>query len=369
MGGEGSLAEPCLRIFEAPGKRLRPALTLAAAACGTDTAPDDALLHACAAVELVHTATLIHDDIMDGAQDRRGVSSINAQEGPRVALLCGDYLLALAGFAGATAGPGIGRQIGSTIVAVCEGQIQELNESFNAMRSPDSIVRAMEGKTASLIRTACHVGALCGGLPPVAVDALSCYGQSFGISFQIVDDVLDFVSSRELSGKPVMNDLRSGVYTLPVAFARAGAKGDELVELLEPEPGRPAPHGRHHPRDPHEPRDAGGQRWLDDEQVERAVEILCTGNHFRQAVDLALRYATEAAQRLTSVLDGPTARGLAQLPAFYVEDQLKRKAGDNALGRELTARLTFHGETGGACFGAAVGAAGDTSRPGQAAAP
>jgi geranylgeranyl pyrophosphate synthase len=332
--GEASLAEPSLRIFNGPGKRLRPALTLTAAACGNRFSPDEALLHACAAVELVHTATLIHDDIMDGAHNRRGVASINAQEGPDVALLCGDYLLALAGFAGATASRTIGREIARTITAVCEGQIQELNESFNPLRSPDSIIRAMEGKTAALIRTACYVGGLCGNLPPSGVDALSAYGHAFGVAFQIVDDVLDFVSSRELSGKPVMNDLRSGVYTLPVAFARTGELGRELVGVLRPVP------------EPKASEHASGRMSLDEVRVERAVAILRSGNHLRRAVDLARAYAETAARGLTSVLDGPTARGLARLPGFYVEDQLRRKAGDGILGRELTGWLPSE-EAGG----------------------
>ena len=150
-------------------------------------------------------------------------------------------------------------------------------DNFDPYRSEQSIFSAIEGKTAALLRTSCRLGGRCAGLDEDQIDALGNYGHAFGMSFQLIDDVLDFVSSKALSGKPVLNDLRCGVYTLPVALARTGEHGDELLRALVPghATGRPAT-------------STGLGPSLSESQVEAVGAILRSGDYFRRVLDLAM---------------------------------------------------------------------------------
>lgn len=306
-----NLADPCLRILRGPGKRLRPALVIGAAVCGPQPPDDRKLLAAAASVELMHIGSLVHDDIMDDATDRRGVATISFLEGPSTALLSGDVLFALCGYSAALVSQAAALEAAETIVALSNGQAREMADNFDPHRSEQSIVGAIEGKTAGLLRTSCRLGGLCAQLDADAIDALGAYGYAFGMSFQLVDDVLDFVSSKALSGKPVLNDLRCGVYTLPVALARMGEHGSELLDALEIPADRPREGATG--RDPR----------LSERQVEAAATILRSGDYLPRVLDRAMTYATEAAEYLTALPDGPTVRGLAQLPGLYVEDQMR----------------------------------------------
>jgi heptaprenyl diphosphate synthase/octaprenyl-diphosphate synthase len=314
-----NLADPCFRILRG-GKRVRPALVVASAACGTGLPDDRKLLGAAAAVEFLHIASLVHDDIMDNATDRRGVTTISFLEGPSTAILCGDVLFALCNYAAALVGPEAALEAAETIVALCNGQAREMADNFDPYRSEASIFSAMEGKTAALLRTSCRLGGLCAALDEGQIDALGDYGHAFGMSFQLIDDVLDFLSSQAVSGKPVLNDLRCGVYTLPVALARACEHGDELLAALAPAVNRPLGDGtRHAPS-------------LSEAQVDAAAAILRAGEHFRRVLDLARSYAVEAAEHLTVLSDGPTVRGLARLPGLYIEHQMRTVSDLHALG-------------------------------------
>ncbi len=311
---DASLAEPCLRILRGGGKRMRPALVMAAAACGHRPPDDPKVLAAAAAVEFMHLGSLVHDDMMDHAEDRRGVATISAREGSNAALLCGDVLFALSGHAAALVGRAAAVESAQTIVSLCNGQIREMLDTFNPARSEQAIFSSIEGKTAALLQTSCRLGAICGDLDPKAIDALGAYGHDFGMSFQLVDDVLDFVSNPALSGKPVLNDLRCGVYTLPVAIAFGQDCRQDLADALA----RPAPVPRNGTT-PHDLR-------LPEAQVEAAAGILRTGDYLHRVLGLAMDYARAAADHLTCLPTHPTLRGLGQLPASYVEAQLRSMA-------------------------------------------
>ena len=315
-----NLAEPCFRILRGPGKRVRPALVVASAACGAGVPDDRKVLAAAAAVEFVHIGSLVHDDIMDNATDRRGVTTISFLEGPSTALLCGDVLFALANYAAVKVGTDAALEAADTIVALCNGQAREMADNFDPYRSERSIFSAIEGKTAALLQTSCRLGGHCADLDVAQIDALGNYGHAFGMSFQLIDDVLDFVSSKALSGKPVLNDVRCGVYTLPVALARVSDRGDELLGALAPVTDGPTG-------------DANGRGpMLSDDQVEAASAILRSGDSFQRVLDLAMTYAIEAGEHLASLPDGPTVRGLARLPRLYLEDQMRTVPDLHALG-------------------------------------
>ncbi len=231
------LTEMTTHLVAAGGKRWRPALAVAAGSCATGDGPvsDDVVLGG-VAVELVHLGSLYHDDVMDEAATRRGVESVNARWGNLRAILAGDFLLAKASEIAASLGTEVAALLAATIGDMCAGQVRELQTAYNAGRDEQQYLAAIDGKTASLSAAACRIGALVAGLARPQVDALTTFGQRFGMAFQIVDDVLDVVATDEQLGKPAGNDLAEGVYTLPVIRALAEPGGaPELARLL----GRP----------------------------------------------------------------------------------------------------------------------------------
>jgi heptaprenyl diphosphate synthase len=226
------LTEVAGHLVQAGGKRLRPALVLATALTGVPDVTHEVVLGG-VSVELVHLGSLYHDDVMDEAEVRRGVQSVNARWGNLVAILAGDFLLARASEIAAGLGTEVAALLAATIGRLCEGQIGELQSAFNVERSEDSYLAAIAGKTAALMSTACRVGALTAGMPRADVDALTSLGRAFGMVFQIVDDILDLVGTDEELGKPSGHDMVEGVYTLPVIRALGTPDaGDELRALL-----------------------------------------------------------------------------------------------------------------------------------------
>ncbi|GIU86269.1 MAG: geranylgeranyl pyrophosphate synthase [Acidimicrobiia bacterium] len=208
-------------LLGAGGKRLRPALALCAAyACrgAGPGAPDEAVTGA-AAVELVHLGSLYHDDVIDEADTRRGVPSVNARWSNIVAILAGDYLLAQASALAASLGADVAGLLATTIGELCRGQVLELQYLFDVDRDEETYLSAIEGKTASLMATSCRIGGMVCGVPDDTLDALTRFGLHLGMCFQIVDDVLDVTGTEAELGKPAGNDVHEGVYTLPVIYA------------------------------------------------------------------------------------------------------------------------------------------------------
>lgn len=229
------LGEVAAHLVEAGGKRIRPALTLCAGylAGGGDQPADNDVVVGAVAVELVHLGSLYHDDVIDEAETRRGVPSVNARWSNIVAILGGDYMLARASALAARLGSEVAALLATTIGELCRGQVVELQHLFDTGRSEERYYSAIEGKTATLFGTACRVGGVVLGLPDRTLDALTDFGRQIGICFQIVDDVLDLTATDEALGKPAGQDLVEGVYTLPVIFALQDSA--ELRDLL----GRP----------------------------------------------------------------------------------------------------------------------------------
>ena len=218
-------------LLKAGGKRLRPALTLGAAyaARGAVTASAEAVTGA-AAVELVHLGSLYHDDVIDEAETRRGVPSVNARWSNIVAILAGDFLLARASALAASLGAEVAALLADTIGELCRGQVLELAHLFDVGRTEESYLSSVEGKTASLMATSCRIGGMVSGVSDDTLDALTRFGHHLGVCFQIVDDVLDVTATEAELGKPAGNDVHEGVYTLPVIHALTGSA--ELRDLL-----------------------------------------------------------------------------------------------------------------------------------------
>jgi heptaprenyl diphosphate synthase len=218
----------------AGGKRVRPGFAIASAATPFDPARpvSNEVIGGAAAVELVHIGSLYHDDVMDDADVRRGVPSVNAGWGNHRAILAGDFLLARASEIAASLGTEVAGLLASTIAKLCDGQIRELEATGRTDRTAEAYEASIAGKTASLLASACRIGAITGELARDHVDAVTDFGQAYGFAFQIVDDILDLTATEEELGKPTGNDLIEGVFTLPVIVALEGRDGAELGELL-----------------------------------------------------------------------------------------------------------------------------------------
>ena len=191
--------------------------------------PSDDAVTGGAAVELVHLGSLYHDDVIDEAETRRGVPSVNARWSNIVAILAGDYLLAQASSLAASLGADVAALLAATIGELCRGQVLELQYLFDTDRTEDSYLSAIEGKTASLMATACRVGGMVSNVSADTLDALTQFGQHLGMCFQVVDDVLDVTQTEAELGKPVGNDVHEGVYTLPVIYALQSPIAAELT--------------------------------------------------------------------------------------------------------------------------------------------
>jgi heptaprenyl diphosphate synthase len=227
------LAGPMGELFAAGGKRLRPALVLLAGRFGRLT---DSHLHAAAAVELTHAATLVHDDVIDNSPVRRGHPTIAAALGDAPAIVFGDYYFAKAyQQAALTADPAVVSAIAGAVMTICRGELAQNNHRYRYRPSLAEYRERIEAKTAALLAASAWVGARLAGLEEEAQEALRRYGIELGLAFQIADDVLDYTAGEAALGKPVGHDLLEGHATLPLL----------LAELPEPLPdGIPLPPAR-----------------------------------------------------------------------------------------------------------------------------
>jgi heptaprenyl diphosphate synthase len=228
------LTEIAGHLIAAGGKRVRPGFTIAAgsAANGSSVAATTDVVSGAVAVELVHIGSLYHDDVMDEAEVRRTVDSVNARWGNLTAILAGDFLLARASEIAASLGTEVAGLLAATIARLCEGQILELKDLFNLERSEENYLESIAGKTASLLATACKVGGIVAELDRDQIETLTVFGHAYGMAFQIVDDVLDIVATDEQLGKPAGNDLIEGCYTLPVIRSMQSDQRTDLEGLL-----------------------------------------------------------------------------------------------------------------------------------------
>ena len=217
-GGHGrQLAHHASSTISAGGKRLRPLLVCLSA--GVPAPESDALVRAAVAVELIHAATLVHDDVLDGSSLRRGRPTVFAAGGRLDATATGDLLFSRA-FAELAAGGQREpvRLLSRASSELAAGELMQRADAWNAEVSVERYLERCRLKTAVLFRVACELGALCGGGP---IETLVAFGQQIGLAFQLLDDVLDITGPPERTGKPRGADLLDGTVTLPVIIARA----------------------------------------------------------------------------------------------------------------------------------------------------
>jgi octaprenyl-diphosphate synthase len=220
------IPEVTTHLVEAGGKRLRPMLTLAAARlCGYD---GEDHLRLAATVEFIHTATLLHDDVVDESAQRRGRPTANLLWDNKSSVLVGDYLFARSfQLMVETGSLRVLDILANAAATIAEGEVLQLTAAANLATTEDIYLQVVRGKTAALFAAACEVGGEIAGVPSEQVETLRIYGDALGIAFQIVDDLLDYGGDATATGKNVGDDFRERKLTLPVIKAVAKADPDE----------------------------------------------------------------------------------------------------------------------------------------------
>ncbi|MGZ3528593.1 MAG: polyprenyl synthetase family protein [Vulcanimicrobiaceae bacterium] len=224
------ITEAVKRMLAAGGKRLRPRMTLLAAEANGSNATQH--LHLAAYMELIHVATLIHDDVVDHAQTRRGVNATAVDYGNRISVLAGDYLFAWI-FKNVTAqypNP-IPNILSATLADICDGEVLQLRALGDLDLPVAAYVDIVMKKTASLFAASAECGAIMAGANPLQVKALRDYGLYYGIAFQMYDDLLDMTADASRIGKPVGNDLQERKMTIPLILALGAGDSDFRAEV------------------------------------------------------------------------------------------------------------------------------------------
>ncbi len=229
------VTEAASYLVAAGGKRFRPLLVLLSGYFGDPS--DPRLIQGATAIEITHLATLYHDDVIDEADTRRGRPSVNARWDNTVAILTGDFLFAKASEISSDLGTDVTRLLARTIAILCDGQIREVAAAGRLDQSEDAYMEIIRRKTAQLMATSCRLGGMLSDAPPDTVERLDDFGMALGLAFQLSDDIMDVTSTEEELRKLPGQDMREGVYTLPVLHALAdGANGRKLEALLQEGP-------------------------------------------------------------------------------------------------------------------------------------
>jgi octaprenyl-diphosphate synthase len=288
-------------IIAAGGKRLRPMLTLATARlCGYRAEPGKPPRHVAlaAAVEFIHTATLLHDDVVDSSDLRRGLATANAVWGNKPSVLVGDFLFSRAFQLMVEDGSLKVLDILSTASAViAEGEVLQLVTSNDTGTTEEAYLEVISSKTAELFAAASRIGAVVADRPAGEEAALERFGRSLGVAFQLVDDVLDYSAQQEALGKTVGDDFRDGKITLPVVLAYQRGDGEEQRFW---------------------------RRTLEDcvqeeGDLERAIQLLRRHGTLRETLARAARYAAEARDALHLFAASPERDALAEVADFCIE--------------------------------------------------
>ncbi|MFC2002367.1 polyprenyl synthetase family protein [Chloroflexota bacterium] len=275
------------------GKRIRPVLTLLAGKF-YDYDPSS-ILPMAAAVELMHTATLVHDDAIDKSMVRRGRPTINKLWGEETAVLLGDYLFAKAGESATDTGNlHVVRLFTQTLQIISSGELDQSYNAFNLGQTRQQYLERVAQKTASLFSLATESGAILSWAPERSVEVLKEYGYNLGIAFQIVDDILDFTSTEEEIGKPIGSDLAQGTLTLLAML------------ILE-----------HYPEDNPVKRFFKNRNERDN--IKRAVELVRNSPVVQEGYQVALEYSSKACHNLNLLPDNASRQSLIELADYVIK--------------------------------------------------
>lgn len=282
-------------LIAAGGKRIRPLLTLASASLFAP--PDRRTYILAAAVEFIHSATLLHDDVVDVSRERRGRESANEIFGNKSSVLVGDYLFSRAfQLMVRTESLEVLRILSQASAVIAEGEVMQLSTTNNLETSRTQYLQVIKAKTAALFAAACEAGAVAAGADKDAQKALAAYGMALGIAFQIADDTLDYAADRETLGKTIGDDFREGKMTAPVLFALEGADESERAFWQ---------------------RTLGGLDQTESDLPE-AMKLIAARGALRKSMDYALEFVAAAQAALAPLPAGETKTLLYDMADYVV---------------------------------------------------
>ncbi|MEO9326928.1 polyprenyl synthetase family protein [Gordonia aurantiaca] len=299
--GDDVMTEAATHLAKAGGKRFRPMFAILAAQFGPR--PDHAdVITSATVVEMIHLATLYHDDVMDEATMRRGAPSANARWTNSIAILSGDFLFARASRLVSTLGPEAVRIIAETFAELVTGQMRETVGVKPGADPIEHYLQVVWEKTGSLIAAAARFGAMASGASEDDIERLSRIGDIVGVAFQVSDDIIDISSVSGDSGKTPGTDLREGVHTLPVLYALTGADAtsERLRELLVGPDGAPRP-------------------LTDDAEVDEALKLLVASEGMAAARAKLESFADEAHSMLAGLPETPAHKALSSLVDYTID--------------------------------------------------
>ncbi|MEL7562196.1 polyprenyl synthetase family protein [Dehalogenimonas sp. 4OHTPN] len=274
------------------GKILRPALTFMAGSCVDGQSKK--ILNMATANELMHIATLVHDDAIDRADTRRGRLTVNKLWGTEKAILLGDFLFARAGeFAASTDNLRVTKLFSQTLGIIAVGELRQARDIYSSDQGMEKYLQRIAGKTAALLKMSAESGAILAGGTEAQIEALAGYGYNLGLAFQIVDDILDFIGTEAELGKPVGSDLRHGTVTLPALLLIQKHPGDNPVSDFL----------------------AGKDR---EGNIARAIKLIKTEGLIEESYKLAESYSGKAVSLLEGLPDTACRRGLSALADYLV---------------------------------------------------
>lgn len=285
--------QAAVHLIKAGGKRLRPAFTLLAAKLYQDDLHE--VIPAAVALELIHMATLVHDDVIDDSTIRRGAETVKSAWGNRVSIYAGNYIFARALTLISTyKRSDLLDVLAQASMKICEGEIVQMLSCYNVNLGLKNYLRRIERKTALLISVSCELGAMISNAPSHEIMALRRYGYYLGMGFQITDDILDIVADEKTLGKPIGSDIRQGVITLPSLYAlRYDPRREELAQLL-----------------------SSPEACTND--ADRIIDIVSNSDGIDYAYQVTQHFAYKAQKQLDLLPDVPVKRTLYDLADFVL---------------------------------------------------
>ncbi len=283
-------------LLSSGGKRVRPAVALLTG--GMFGGDEERLVTLAASIEMLHTATLVHDDLIDGALLRRGIATLNAQWTPAATVLTGDFIFALAArMAAETDSMAVMRLFAQTLATIVNGEIVQMFSS-RGVASRENYEQRIYAKTASMFELATAAAALLSPVDKMVVEQARAYGYAIGMAFQIMDDILDFTGEQATVGKPVASDLRQGLVTLPALYYLQSRPDDADMDCVLSE------------------------AYCNDAVMNRLVEAIRQSGAIEQAMDEARRYVQRGLDLLAGMPDNIERQALEELARYIVDRSL-----------------------------------------------
>ncbi|MDD4802382.1 MAG: polyprenyl synthetase family protein [Syntrophomonas sp.] len=285
------LDQAATHLIKAGGKRLRPAFALLGAKMFAESI--EPAISMAVALEMIHMATLVHDDVIDNSELRRGKPTVKCEWGNRISIYSGNYILAKSlGLAAQYQRNDLLKVLADTSMQICEGEIKQMLSCYNIYQGLKDYMRRIERKTALLISVSCQLGAMLSKASEPEIKAIKKYGYYLGMAFQITDDILDFVADEEILGKPVGSDIRQGVITLPAIYAlKHGSHRAQLAELLS-------------------------SPQLCTQEAELIISMIAESDGMDYAYRVSNRFADKARQQLDLLPDAPVKSTLYEIASF-----------------------------------------------------